>query len=239
MAEDKKGFILYADQKELFDQLSSDKAGKLIKHIFAYVNDENPQTDDLIINIAFTPIKNQLKRDLVKYEEKRDKKSISGREGNLKRWHLDLFNEYSKGVYTLERAEIIAKGRKVSHPDKVQSHPIAKIAVNVNDNVTVNDKVNDNVKESKEAVFKKNLLTFQENYPLEMLEKFFLYWTEKNPNGKKMKFEMQKTFDIERRLLTWSKNEKNFNGNSNGKMTLERKQELNRNILSELMEGKK
>jgi len=93
--------------------------------------------------------------------------------------------------------------------------------------------------ESKEAVFKKNLLTFQENYPLEMLEKFFLYWTEKNPNGKKMKFEMQNTFDIERRLLTWSKNEKNFNGNSNGKMTLERKQELNRNILSELMEGKK
>jgi len=239
MAEDKKGFILYADQKELFDQLSSDKAGELIKHIFAYVNDENPQTEDLIINLAFTPIKNQLKRDLIKYEEKRDKKSISGREGNLKRWNIDLYNKYKSGSYTLEKAESIANGRKVSQPDKMQSQTVAKIAVNVNDNVTVNDKVNVNVKENKEAVFKKNLLTFQEKYPLELLEKFFLYWTEKNPNGKKMKFEMQKTFDIERRLLTWSKNEKNFNGNSNGKMTLERKQELNRNILSELMEGRK
>ena len=92
--------------------------------------------------------------------------------------------------------------------------------------------------EQREANFKKILLSI-EKYSIGLRESFFLYWTEKNPNGKKMKFEMQKTFDIQRRLLTWSKNEKNFNGNSNGKMTLERKQELNRNILSELMEGKK
>jgi len=95
------------------------------------------------------------------------------------------------------------------------------------------------IKESKEAVFKKNLLTFKENYTLELLEKFFLYWTEKNPNGKKMKFEMQKTFDIERRLLTWSKNEKNFNGNSNGKMTTEERQAANRRIFQKVMEGTK
>ena len=34
MAENKKGFILYSDQKELFEQLPDDKAGQLIKHIF-------------------------------------------------------------------------------------------------------------------------------------------------------------------------------------------------------------
>jgi spermidine synthase len=61
MAEGKKGFILYADQKELFDQLSDQKAGILIKHIFKYVNDENPINKDTIINLAFTPIKQQLK----------------------------------------------------------------------------------------------------------------------------------------------------------------------------------
>ena len=70
MAEDKKGFILYADQKELFNQLPNDKAGELIKHIFAYVNDENPITEDLIINMAFTPIKQQFKRDLEKHVAK-------------------------------------------------------------------------------------------------------------------------------------------------------------------------
>jgi hypothetical protein len=67
MAEQKKGFILYADQKALFEQLPNEKAGELIKFIFAYVNDENPISEDIIINLAFTPIKQQLKRDLVKF----------------------------------------------------------------------------------------------------------------------------------------------------------------------------
>jgi len=52
MAKDKKGFILYADQKAIFDQLPNDKAGELIKFILSYVNDENPETDDLIIKLA-------------------------------------------------------------------------------------------------------------------------------------------------------------------------------------------
>lgn len=79
MAEDKKGFILYADQKELFDQLPNDKAGELIKHIFAYVNDENPITEDLLIKLSFTPIKQQFKRDLKKWEKTREGRSKAGK----------------------------------------------------------------------------------------------------------------------------------------------------------------
>ena len=86
MAEDKKGFILYADQKALFEQLSNEKAGELIKFIFAYVNDENPISEDIIINLAFTPIKQQLKRDLVKFNEIKGKRSEAGRKGMAKRW---------------------------------------------------------------------------------------------------------------------------------------------------------
>lgn len=39
-----------------------------------------------------------------------------------------------------------------------------------------------------------------------LIEEFVDYWTEKNISGKKMKFEMQKTFDIKKRLLRWCKN---------------------------------
>ena len=42
-------------------------------------------------------------------------------------------------------------------------------------------------------------------------DSFIDYWTEKNLSGKKMKFEMQKTFDIKRRLLKWIKNAKDWN----------------------------
>jgi hypothetical protein len=41
-----------------------------------------------------------------------------------------------------------------------------------------------------------------------------MYWTEHNPGGKKMRFEMQKVFDIHRRILTWKRNQTNFNKNA-------------------------
>jgi hypothetical protein len=82
MAENKKGFVLYADQKLIFDDLTNDEAGKLIKHIFSYVNDENPILNDRFLDMAFKPIKLQLKRDLVKYQTVKDKNSANAR----KRW---------------------------------------------------------------------------------------------------------------------------------------------------------
>lgn len=81
MADNKKAFILYADQQELFNQLSDEMAGKLIKHIFKYVNDENPKTDDIIINLAFTPIKQQLKRDLEKWRKRAENSRVNGAKG--------------------------------------------------------------------------------------------------------------------------------------------------------------
>ena len=44
-----------------------------------------------------------------------------------------------------------------------------------------------------------------------IIQEFVDYWTEKNISGKKMKFEMQKTFDINLRLIRWNIN--NFNKN--------------------------
>jgi len=87
MAKDKKGFILYAYQKELFDTLTEEQAGKLIKHIFAYVNDEDPESDDVLTKLAFIPIKQQLKRDLKKFEEIKEKRSEAGKKGMQSRWN--------------------------------------------------------------------------------------------------------------------------------------------------------
>jgi hypothetical protein len=175
MAKDKKGFILYSDQKELFEQLPNEKAGELIKFIMAYVNDENPQTDDLIINLAFTPIKQQLKRDLIKFEEKKEIRSKAGKAGAEKRWQ-----------------NVVNDSKRISD--------IAKIAVNVN--------VNDNVKDIyiRKQEFADSLKPFLDTYGKEMLNDFYLYWTEHGLKDRKLRFEKERTFGLERRLLTWSKN---------------------------------
>ena len=80
MAKDKKRFILYMDQRGIFDKLSNEQAGKLIKHIFSYCADENPE-EEFIIDIAFESIKQTLKRDLKKYNVFVDKQRINGAKG--------------------------------------------------------------------------------------------------------------------------------------------------------------
>jgi len=82
MAEDKKGFVLYADQKLIFEDLTNEEAGILIKHIFSYVNDEDPNLENRLLEMAFKPIKLQLKRDLVKYQSVKERNLANAR----KRW---------------------------------------------------------------------------------------------------------------------------------------------------------
>ena len=79
MAENKKSFVLYSDSQGLVNQLPDEVAGRLLKHIYAYVNDENPITDELLLNIAFEPIKMQLKRDLQKWEQTKEGRSVAGK----------------------------------------------------------------------------------------------------------------------------------------------------------------
>lgn len=81
MADGKKSFILYCDQKGTWDKLSNEQAGVLIKHVIAYVNDENPIAPDFITELAFEPIKATLKRDLIKWERQQVINIENGKKG--------------------------------------------------------------------------------------------------------------------------------------------------------------
>ena len=83
MAENKKSFVLYCDLIHTIEQLTDEQSGNLFKHILRYVNDQNPEMDNVITRIAFEPIKQQLKRDLQKYEQIRERNSENAR----KRWN--------------------------------------------------------------------------------------------------------------------------------------------------------
>lgn len=62
--------------------------------------------------------------------------------------------------------------------------------------------------ELRSTVFISEVWTYKENYPPEMLTKFCNYWTEKNKSGSKMRFELEKTFEISKRLATWNSRDK-------------------------------
>jgi len=79
MAEGKKSFVAYSDWRDTFNELNDEDAGKLIKHIFAYVNDENPTTDSVVVRAVFAQIKNTLKRDLQKWEKQLEQRREAGK----------------------------------------------------------------------------------------------------------------------------------------------------------------
>jgi hypothetical protein len=62
------------------------------------------------------------------------------------------------------------------------------------------------VQEVKEAL-KEKMGEYKDKYPREMLNEFFLYWTESSQTKKdRLRYQDEKYFDVGRRLATWNKN---------------------------------
>lgn len=122
MAKDKKSFILYTDLINTVSKLPDQKAGKLFKLILEYVNDLNPQVNDLILEVAFEPIKQQLKRDLKRWEGYIDKQVQNGKKGGRPK-NPEEPNETQKTQAFFEE------------PKKADN---VNVTVNVNDNVKEN-----------------------------------------------------------------------------------------------------
>jgi hypothetical protein len=139
MAENKKSFTAYCDWNTTFNSLPDDKAGQLIKHLLSYVNDENPVTDDLLINAVFASIKATLKRDLVKWKEK----SIKNSESASLRWD-------KKNANACERIKVDAK-----HADSV--------SVSDSDSDILLHNINNNVFEAE--IIEYSFTDFWELYP--------------------------------------------------------------------------
>lgn len=59
--------------------------------------------------------------------------------------------------------------------------------------------------------FKEECLKFQNKYEIEIIEEFYNYWSEQNKSKTKMKFELQQTFEISKRLVTWNKKSQQYN----------------------------
>lgn len=60
--------------------------------------------------------------------------------------------------------------------------------------------------EERAIEFKKEFKPFVNKYPLETLQEFYEYWIEPNKSKTKLRYEMQKTWDLNLRLKKWARN---------------------------------
>ena len=71
---------------------------------------------------------------------------------------------------------------------------------NINENISI-----------RRTLFTKDVFVFSDKYPTELLNEFNSYWIEMNKSKTKMRYELQQTFEISRRLATWARNDKGYN----------------------------
>ena len=187
MAEGKKSFILYLQQRSVFDGLEDEEAGKLIKTIFSYVCDENPQPTGMT-KYAFEIIKPVLKADLKKYEEKKEKYT----ENIRKRWNKE-------------------ENEKIQS-NTIEYNGIPSDSVYVNDNVNVNVLSKDNElnnrdiniscskEEKNESIFE----SFWKVYPRKVGKEKCRNWFKSHKPNEELVQKMIESVEEQKKSKQWS-----------------------------------
>ena len=130
----------------------------------------------------------------------------------VSKWVSELVKEgfvevkltYKEGSKQIDNRYItITKGGNI----KQGVNPLVK---KLKDNNTIN---NTNITYSNSITFIEEVNSF--DYPKEIKDEFISYWTEPNRSKTKVRYQLEKTFDISRRLATWFKRSKKWsNGTS-------------------------
>jgi len=129
---------------------------------------------------------------------------------------------------TICKYETYQDSQRSNKPEANQKQRIRKAKANTNNNDNNNNNENNVNKEKKlsqqrQFLFnRKHFTEMVEEFALNMeiksdvAEEFIDYWTEPNKSCTKLKWEMQQTFDIRRRLKRWVRN--NFNNTKKEKV---------------------
>ena len=104
--------------------------------------------------------------------------------------------------------------KKKKHEIKVRIDGVEKW---VNANVWfdwMNNQIKSDIKK-REETFISNVVSYglENKIDKDIISRFCDYWGETNPNGRKMRWEMEKTFSIPKRIGTFLKNKKSWGAN--------------------------
>lgn len=130
MAKDKKSFKFYVDWIDTFKQMPKEKGYDLLMHLLSFVNDEQPKTDDMLINVVFANMKNTLERDLLLWKQKANSSRENGKLGGRPKKTNELTNNLKEPN----------KPTRLNNNLTEPKEPVS-VTVRVRDTVSVRDSV--------------------------------------------------------------------------------------------------
>jgi len=121
-------------------------------------------------------------------------------------------NQYSSNIiaivnFTKAHTKPLDKALSNHHTN----HSQTTVSIDKQDNnKQLNNIISFNYKKCSDKELIDELSKFKETYSKDILNSFYRYWSEKDDKGK-TKMSLEKTFEVDKRLITWSSNDKKFN----------------------------
>jgi hypothetical protein len=158
---------------------------RMIPIISRKYNTTSPKVETVIRNYGLFEINEEafFSLSLNLRMEQKEAKSLKAKESIALRWN----KKYENDTNVLQR---------LNDSNTIKESKVKEIKEKEN-------KVNIDL-DSRKLEFKQTLIPFLGKYGKDMLNDFFLHWTQKSKTGK-LGFELEKTWSVEARLNTWSK----------------------------------
>jgi hypothetical protein len=169
---------------------------------------------------AFQIIKADIDRDRDE-EQRREAKSLHMRKLAERRWEKQksvVHTNVNTDVYTDVNTHVCTSQNSVEATSPENPKPRAhdnnlQLSIPIQQEEKI-DKEKETEKKNpldkRMEVFYQSLIPYVERYGKEMVRHFFDFWSEPNKSRTKMRWELEPTFEINRRLSTWARRDKTF-----------------------------
>lgn len=196
-------------------ELPDDAQGRIFKASLAYMeNGVEPQLD-MVENAVFRCFKPRFDEVMEAEKMLSEKRSRCGRKGGrpkLKRHVQDIEEKANESKKSNCFSSTPARDNNISRDNNINNIQDIDINQERDKKESVGKKKAErtpmDLLEERKARFYDEIASYVDRYPREMLRSFFDYWSESNKSRTKMRYEMQPTWELSRRLSTWASRDK-------------------------------
>ena len=224
----KKTFVFNTEWKEILSEYPPSVRYAVYDAIIDYANTSIVPPMEPLVSMAFAFIKKEMDYNASRYNAVASKRSYAGKQGMQARYNKS--NKVMNETTNVTNVTNVTDNENVIVNDNVNVNAVENKNVNDNEKENVNEVASATVpklieKKDKPKVitkkaspaaavaatneraeqFKKEIEGFANLYTTKVLNEFYNYWSEPNKSKTKMRFELERTWDLTRRLRTWGK----------------------------------
>lgn len=186
-----KAFKYKQSWHELLKLLSKEERGILLCAITDYAMDKKvTKIKPNALNVLFLKIKHEIDVSVSRSSSGSKGGFASSKSFDMSSKSFDMFSK---------RSDTCSKSRAKENKEEIPPTPPIEENKAKKENISL---------EIQKKDFQQEVNSYADRYPTDMLQQFFDYWSETNKSGTKMRYELQKTWDLSLRLARWARNQK-------------------------------